>query len=425
MIREWLPLAVFAVCYALFALRPRWRSATAVAGALAVGLSGSVGWRELLFELINWNVIGLFFGTLILAELFMQSRAPAVLAEKLVARTGTFLGAALALCGIASAFSAIMENVAVVLLIAPVAFSLCERLKLSPLRLLIALAVCSNLQGTATLIGDPPSMILGGYMKMSFNDFFVYRGKPSIFFAVEAGALASLPVLTCLFWRHREPIGLEPVERIRSPMPSVLLALLVLCLSFASTVDPQFAWAAGTSTLILAGGGLLWHRAVARWGSTRQLLRTLDWDTTFFLMGIFVIVGAVGATGWLDRLAAALAAAIGGSPFEAFAVLTLFAVAVSAFVDNVPFVLAMIPVAGKIAQSLGVSEPLLLFGLLIGSCLGGNITPIGASANIVAIGLLRKRGQEVSFRAFMSVGLPFTAAAVLAGGAVIWWVWGP
>jgi Na+/H+ antiporter NhaD/arsenite permease-like protein len=121
----------------------------------------------------------------------MQSRMPAVIAEWLVDRTRTARSAMLALCVLSGVLSMFVENVAVVLLVAPVALTLAEKLKVSPVRLLVLIALCSNLQGTATLVGDPPSMILAGYLKLTFNDFFVYMGKPGIFFAVQAGALAA------------------------------------------------------------------------------------------------------------------------------------------------------------------------------------------------------------------------------------------
>lgn len=419
----WFPVAVFAACYFLFVRLPRRRSLTACAGALAMIAAGAAHWRAAFFEHVNWNVVALFFGTLILAELFMQSRMPAVLAERLVRRTRTLLGAMLGLCALSSFLSMFLENVAVVLIVAPIALSLTRALRISPVRLLIAIAVSSNLQGTATLIGDPPSMILAGHMKLSFNDFFVYQGRLSIFFAVQAGALASLAVLAFLMRRHREPVRWPAPEAARSRVPSILLLALVAGLSLASFVDPDFVWLAGAWTMALAGAGLLWHARIARWSSPRNLLKSLDWDTTFFLVGVFILVGALGDSGWLDRLADAMGRAAGTDRFAAFVLLVSVSVVISGVVDNVPFLLAMIPVADRMSAAMGAPPALLLFGLLVGSCIGGNITPIGASANVVAVGLLRREGRPVGFGEFLRVGIPFTIAAVLASGALIWRVW--
>jgi Na+/H+ antiporter NhaD/arsenite permease-like protein len=421
----WTPLVIFVVCYALFVVLPKWRSLVACLGGVALVATGQLGGVEALTEKIHWNVIALFAGTLVLAELFMHSRMPAVLAEIFVDRTQTVRGALVAVCALAGFLSMFVENVAVVMLVAPVALSLAEKLKISPVRLLICIAISTNLQGTATLIGDPPSMILAGYMKLTFNDFFVYLGKPGIFFSVQAGAVASLLVVAYLMRAHKEPIEKVAVEAVRSWVPSGLLLALMGGLAVTSVFDPDFKWLAGTLTMVLAVIGLVWHHCGPRWTSTKELLRTLDWDTTFFLCGIFVVVGGLADSGWLARVADWIAGWVGRDVFLAFVVIILVAVVISAFVDNVPFLLTMIPVTQSVADKLAAPVPLLMFGLLIGSCLGGNITPIGASANIVTIGLLRKKGHPVSFTGFMRVGVPFTIAAVLAGAAFTWLIWAP
>lgn len=421
---KWISLGVFVTCYGLFVALPNRRSWVACSGAAALLLTGALGWHDALLEKINWNVMGLFFGTLVLAELFMMSRVPAVIAEGLVSRTHTGRGAMLCLCALSSFLSIFIENVAVVLLIAPVAFSVAEKLKADPRSLLIGIAVCSNLQGTATMIGDPPSMILAGYMKLGFLDFFVYQGKPGIFFAVEVGALASLCMLAWMFRGARQSVSPISVEKARSWTPLCLLCILVLGLSFATVIDRDFRWFAGVFTMATAAIGLAWYVFRARWDSVGNLAKAMDWDTTFFLVGVFVLVGGLEESGWLDTLATMLSGMMGSHLFAAFALIVLVAVVISGFVDNVPFLLAMIPVVQKVSDSMQASPVVLLFGLLIGACLGGNITPIGASANVVTVGMLRKRGLDVSFSRFMGIGIPFTVAAVLAACGFVWVVWG-
>jgi len=393
-------------------------------GGVLLVATGVLSWREALFSKISWNVIGLFFGTMILAELFLMSKVPSVIAEWLVDKSKSTRVAMLALCALSGFISMFVENVAVVMLVAPVALSLSDKLKISPVPLLIGIAVSSNLQGTATMIGDPPSMILAGYLRMGFWDFFAYQGHPGIFFAVEIGAVASLAVLAWLFRRQcSKPTHLRQ-EKARSWVPASLLGLLVIGLSFATVFDPEFAWFAGVYTLTLSAFALVWFRLLARWGSTRSLITSLDWDTTFFLIGVFVLVGGLSDSGWMDKLSGFMSASVGGNAALAFALIVVFSVIVSGFVDNVPFLLVMIPVAQKVADQIHAPVPLLLFGLLIGACLGGNLTPIGASANVVTLGILKKRGYTVSFREFMGIGIPFTFAAVLAACAFVWWVWG-
>lgn len=423
MSHAWISLIVFGASYALFVVFPRRRSLVACGGAAALVISGTLGWRAALLEKIDWNVMGLFFGTLVLAEMFMLSRVPAVLAEWLVDRTRTARGAMLVLCGFAGFVSMFVENVAVVLLLAPVALSLSRKLKTSPVPLLLAIAVSSNLQGTATMTGDPPSMILAGHLRMGYLDFFAYHGRLGIFFAVEAGAIASLLMLAWFFRRHSEATVVIPEETPRSWVPTWLLGGLIGGLSVSTLVDPSFDWFAGSLTLVLAAVAVLWYAGIARWGSVRSAAGALDWDTTFFLAGVFVLVGGLSDSGWLDRLAVAMSRTVGSSVAAAFVVMVLFSVIVSGFVDNVPYLLAMIPVAEKVAMQMGAPMPLLMFGLLIGSCLGGNLTPIGASANVVTIGLLKKNGHHVGFGEFMRLGIPFTIAAVLPACVLVWLVW--
>jgi Na+/H+ antiporter NhaD/arsenite permease-like protein len=267
-------------------------------------------------------------------------------------------------------------------------------------------------------------MILAGYLRMGFWDFFIYQGRPGIFFAVQAGALASLLVLALLFRRHRTNTATVPQEAARSWTPTGFLILLIIGLSFATLVDPDFKWFAGSFTLALGILAICWFQLLARWGTTRDIVRSLDWDTTLFLAGVFILVGALGDSGWIDRLAGTMAASVGSSKLLAFVVIVGFSMIISGFVDNVPFLLVMIPVAQKLAEQMDTPVPLLMFGLLVGSCLGGNLTPIGASANVVTLGILRKQGHTVGFREFMRVSVPFTLAAVVSACAFVWWVWG-
>jgi len=421
---EWIAAGVFLLCYTLFVLLPKHRASTAAAGAAALVITGTVGLQDALTQKIHWNVIGLFMGTLVLADLFMQSRAPAAIAGHVIARTRTVRGATLAICTLSGLLSMFVENVAVVLVMAPIALSVARKLDTSPVPTLILIAVSSNLQGTATLIGDPPSMILADHMHMNFVDFFVYRGRPGIFWPVQAGAVCALAIAAYLLRREVKAVVQPPDEPVRSWVPSVLLVAFVITLSFASLVDPDFKWFAGALAVCLATGGVLWMRLGPRWQSVRAAFRAMDWDTGVFLAGIFVIVGVLSETGLMGTVAGVIARIAGNRPLAAFLTVTLTAVAVSAFVDNVPFLLAMLPVVQKVADTAGIQTPLLLFGLLIGSCLGGNITPIGASANIVAVGICRKQGFEVSFQDFVAIGLPFTIAAVVGAGTTVWLLWG-
>lgn len=418
---RYIALGIFIVSYTLFFALPTRRSIVASIAALLLILTGCLSAGQALGA-INWNVMGIFVGTLVLAEAFIESKAPAYFAEAIVNKAPNTAWALLSICVLTSFLSLFIENVATVLIVAPIALSLAKKLKIVPVNMMIGIAVCSNLQGTATLIGDPPSMLLGGFAKMTFMDFFFYEGRPSIFFAVELGALASFIVLYFVFRKHKERQELVAVEEVKSWLPTAMLVVLVLALAVSSYFDTGFSYAAGVICMVFGVAALVWHATVNR-GSVRATVKGLDWDTTVFLIAIFVIVGSLTDEGWTDTMAAWLARHVGDNVFVGYTLLVLIAVIFSAFIDNVPFLAAMLPVAHRLAEEVGVSPQLFMFGILIGASLGGNITPVGASANIVATGLARREGHVASLAQWFKISIPFTVAAVLPAYLFLWFVW--
>jgi len=414
-------LSIFIISYVLFIVLPQKRSLVALGGGSLLILTQAISPKEA-FSAINWNVMGIFVGTLIIADVFMRSRVPAYLAEVIVAKTRSAAWAILFICLLTGFISAFVENVATVLIVAPIALALAKKLKINPVKMMIAIAVSSNLQGAATLIGDPPSMLLGGFAKMNFGDFFFYQGKPSIFFAVELGAFFSFFTLYFIFRSQKEKTRLIPVEKVRSWAPAILLVSLVILLAAASFFDQSFSYLAGQICLVFGIIALAWEKFTHK-ASIRAGLKKLDWETTFFLIGIFVIVGGITLTGWIQVLANYLASLVGSNIFLGYTAIVFLSVILSAFIDNVPFLAAMLPAAIIMSNKLQINPSLFLFGLLIGASLGGNITPIGASANIVACGLLKKEGYPVKFSDFMKIGIPFTLVAVSAAYLFIWFTW--
>lgn len=419
--RSIISLILFILAYVLFVVFPGRRSLVAISAAGLLLVTGVLSFPEA-FSSVNWNVMGIFVGTLAVADVFMKSRVPAVIAEIIVDRAKNTAWAILLMCALAGFISAFVENVATVLIIAPIALTLARKINLNPIKMMIAIAISSNLQGTATLIGDPPSMLLAGFTKMNFGDFFIYRGKPSIFFAVELGAFVSFFVLMFLFRKEKHKVKVIPVEKVYSWVPTILLVALIVLLAASSFFDTGFTSAAGIICMIMGIVSVAWEKISNR-GRISELIKSLDWDTALFLVGIFILVGSLTLTGWTDNLAQFLSNIIGGNIFFGYTLLVFVSVIISAFVDNVPFLAAMLPVVGQMAYKLNVNPSLFLFGLLIGASLGGNITPIGASANIVACGLLKKEGYKVRFKDFMKIGIPFTFAAVAASYLFVWLIW--
>ncbi|MGD2174459.1 MAG: SLC13 family permease [Candidatus Brocadiaceae bacterium] len=374
---------------------------------------------------INWNVMGIFCGTLIVAEAFIYSGVPAWCADLLIDRSPNVGWAILAVCALASVISAVAENVATVLIVAPVAMALARKLKVSSVPFIIGIAISSNLQGTATLIGDPPSMILAAHLQLNFNDFFWLYGKPGIFFAVQMGAVAGFAVLWLMFRHHKQPIVELETEPPRSWVPTAVLFLMIGGLAAASWVDPDFIWFGAAVCMTCAAGCWAWVFIRDR-DSAIRILKSYDWSTTFFLAGVFMMVYALDASGVIQRAAQGISALTGTNILVAFVLIVGFSVLLSAFVDNVPYLAAMLPLVDALGGNMGLSSANLIlpFGLLVGACLGGNVTPIGASANIVAYGLINKSEDDsVSFLGFVKIGLPFTLAAVATASAFLWIVW--
>ena len=265
-------------------------------------------------------------------------------------------------------------------------------------------------------------MLLGSFAGMNFMDFFAYKGRPGIFFAVQLGAAASFFVLYGVFHKNREKMKIIPVEKVRSWVPTIILICLIFLLALASFFKTHFSSIPGTICLAMGIMSVAWDIFFGK-GSLTENLKSIQWVEVFFLMGIFVLVGSITVTGWTMRISEFLSGIIGNNIFIGYTLIVFVSMFLSAFVDNIPFLVAMIPVAISISAKLHINPSLFLFGLLIGSSLGGNITPIGASANIVSMGLLRKEGYDARFGDFVKIGLPFTLAAVTAAYLFIWFVW--
>jgi Na+/H+ antiporter NhaD/arsenite permease-like protein len=430
---KWIVLGIAILMYALIVIFPERKSLSALGAALLMMLLRAIGTDETFlslvkeagFELINWHVLMIFVGSLVIAELFIYSRVPAVIADTLVMKSpnvGIAMVLILIMTGLISAF---VENVATVLVMAPIALALCSKLKLNPMYFMTGLAVMANLQGTATLVGDPPSMIFADYAKYGFNDFFFYGGKPSIFFAVQAGMIAGALFFYRIFAKNGAQKADVEQEKILSMVPSWLLILMIVGLAAASFIYGGLTLASGLVVVILAVAGLVWYRWVKKEsaGKVVELIKNLDWDTTFFLVGIFVAVGAISSVGLLEDFAAFLSRIVGTNVLLGFVLIVAVSIVISGFVDNVPYIIVMLPVAASLAGELSLKPELYMFALLVGSCLGGNLTPFGASANVVTVGLLRKNGVSMNFAQWLKIGLPFTLLTTAVSTLFVWIVW--
>ena len=389
-------------------------------GVAILLISQAIGIKDALGS-INFNVLGVFLGTMILSGLFIHSNVPTYLASRLVARSKNVGMAILFMCLLSGFISSFTENVATVLIVAPVAFEVAKKLKANPIPFLIGIAVSSNLQGSATMIGDSPSIILAASQKMNFMDFFWMKGRPGIAFAVEIGALASFTVLYFLFRKFTQGVGKIEAIKVKTWIPSILMILMILTLGALSFIVNRPYYSIALTCLTFGIIGLLWHKIFAKEGFS--FIKNIDWHTFFFLIGVFVLIGALSHVGVIGDIAKFISNLTRGNILLTFTLIVWISVLLSAFIDNIPYITAMIPVAVILANDMGARPELFLFGLLIGATLGGNITPIGASANIVSMGMLRERGYKVGFTDFLKIGLPFTLAAVSAAYVFLWLVW--
>lgn len=440
---KWIILGIALVMYLLviiFQEKKVWMTSLAALAVIVLGFlcqGGSIGgnvfeplagpaelFEHIFFELINWNILMIYVGSMIIAALFIYSRVPARIADALVTispSTGIAVVLILAMTGIISIF---VENVATVLVMAPIALALSKKLKLNPVPFMIGLALMSNLEGTATLVGDPPSMIFASYAHYTFNDFFAHQGKISIFFFIQAGLLVGCIFFYCFFSKAKEKASVDK-EEVISYLPLWLLLIMIAGLAVISFLSSELGYSSGCLVLGLGMIGLVWYHLNQKktYGEVWQLVKELDWETIAFLIGIFVVVGAISETGLLGDFALWLAHVTGGSKFLGFLLILLFSILISGFVDNVPYIIVMLPVAGNLAQAMGIQKELFMFALLIGSCLGGNLTPFGASANVVAMGILKKEGHPITFPGFLKISAPFTVLTTAAAAALLWAVW--
>ncbi|MCD7844916.1 MAG: arsenic transporter [Oscillospiraceae bacterium] len=418
-----LALCLFILTYVLMIALPKYRPWVAVASGALYIILGYVSPGEAL-QSINYNVLLMLAGTMGTVSLFIQSKMPNRLAEMLLAKVPNVMWAAAVMSLFAGVVSAFVDNVATVLMLAPVGLAIAAKLGISPVPLLICIAVSSNLQGAATLVGDTTSIMLGGYAGMNFLDFFFMDGKPGIFWAVELGALATIPIVLFIFRKQREPVTLQERTEVTDYVPTVLLGGTVLLLIVASFIPNTPELINGYICMGVFLAGVVYTLIRDRNAhSVKRAFSEIDYPTLCLLAGLFVVIEGVTQAGIIDQISQLFVLLGGDNVFLLYTVIVFGSVLISAFVDNIPYVATMLPVVSGIAASTGAPALLLYFGLLVGATLGGNITPIGASANIAALGILRRQGYEVSTKEFMRIGVPFTLTAVLVGYLFCWLVW--
>lgn len=416
-------ISLFILTYALLLIFPKIRAYIALASAATFVALGILPIGKV-FTTVDWNVILMIAGTMGIVSLFIESKMPSLLADLIIEKTPNIKWAVISLSLFAGLISAFVDNVATVLMVAPVALTIAKKLKISPVPSIIAIAVASNLQGAATLVGDTTSILLGGYANLNFLDFFFFKGRIGMFWVVQAGAIVSTFVLMYIFRKDKQPISTMERTEVKDFFPTVILVGMVVLLIIASFIPNTPKTINGIICVTLFVIGLI--RNFIKTNDTGVFSRAfgeIDYFTILLLTGLFIVVGGITEAGVVDEISKIFVKVSKDNIFVIYTLIVWASVFFSAFIDNIPYVATMLPVAAGIAKILNIEPYILYFGLLTGATLGGNLTPIGASANITALGILRKDGHEVSAWQFMKIGIPFTLAAVITGYVMIWFLW--
>ncbi|WP_306191975.1 MULTISPECIES: ArsB/NhaD family transporter [unclassified Streptomyces] len=420
---SWAAVAVFVGAYALIISEKIHRVAVALGGAglmLAIGATDDVSAFHSEDTGVDWNVVFLLMGMMVIVGVLKKTGMFEYLAIWAVkrARAQPFRVMAM-LMVITAVASALLDNVTTVLLIAPVTLLVCERLALPSAPFLIAEVMASNIGGTATLVGDPPNIIIASRAGLTFNDFLVHLAPLAVVLVVVLLGLCRFMFRAALRFdedRAAEIMALEESEAIRDRR---LLAQGLVVLGLVVTgfvLHPVLHYA--PSVVALLGAGLLVAVSAVETG---DVLAEVEWPTLAFFGGLFIMVGGLIGTGVVDRVSQALAGVIGGNELGGAMTLLGASAVLSGVVDNIPYVATMAPITADLVHRMGGGGAhVLWWALALGADLGGNATAIGASANVVVLGIAERSRQPISFWQFTKYGLVVTAVTVALSLLYVW-----
>ncbi|MCX4724913.1 MULTISPECIES: ArsB/NhaD family transporter [unclassified Streptomyces] len=419
----WAAVAVFAGTYVLIISEKVHRVAAALGGAGLMLALGATDDGAAFFSQdtgIDWNVIFLLLGMMVIVGVLKRTGVFEYLAIWSVKRArGRPFRVLAMLVAITALASALLDNVTTVLLIAPVTLLVCERLALAVAPFLITEVFASNIGGIATLVGDPPNIIIAGRAGLTFNDFLVHLAPLAVLLtAVLIGVCRFLFRGAFTYDAERAARVMELNERDAIRDPRLLgQGLAVLTLVIAGFIlHPVLHYA--PSVVALLGAGLLVAVSTVRTG---EVLAEVEWPTLAFFAGLFVMIGALIGTGVVGEVSTALSHAVGGRELGGSMLLLGASGVLSGVVDNIPYVATMAPITAGLVHSVGGgSDHVMWWALTLGADLGGNATAIGASANVVVLGIAERNGTPISFWQFTRYGLVVTAATLALSAGYIW-----
>jgi Na+/H+ antiporter NhaD/arsenite permease-like protein len=417
-------VTVFVIAYALIASDRINKTLVALIGAGVVVVLGVVESADAFYSHetgIDWDVIFLLLGMMIIVGVLRQTGVFEYVAIWSVKRAkGSPLRIMVLLVLITALASALLDNVTTVLLIAPVTLLVCDRLAINPVPFLIAEVFASNIGGAATLVGDPPNIIIASRAGLTFNDFLVHMTP--IVVIVLAVFIALLPRLFRGSFgveeeRVADIMSLEEREAIRDP-GLLIKCGVVLVLVFAAFIAHPILHIEPSIVALLGAGVLILISRMER----SDYLGSVEWDTLLFFAGLFVMVGALVKTGVVDAIAQSAIDATGGEPLLTVMLILGVSAPVSGIIDNIPFVATMTPIVAELAGSMpDFAHPdALWWALGLGADFGGNLTAVGASANVVMLGIARRSDNPISFWEFTRKGFVVTLMSTALSAIYLW-----
>ena len=415
-------VTIFVAAYALIISEKVHRTIVGICGASLMILCGVIDQATAISH-IDFNTLGLLMGMMIIVNITSETGLFNFLAiwaaKKVKAQPIKLL---IALSALTMVCSALLDNVTTVLLTVPITFSITAQLKVDVKPYLISQILASNIGGTATLIGDPPNIMIGSAVGLNFMDFVAnLTGIAIVIFLVVDAVLIALyhSELKTQPELQEKVMSLNARSQIANP------ALLKKCLFVIAITISMFVLhgtlGLDTATCALSGAGLLLLITFTRnEGMIAKVLSKVEWLAIFFFAGLFVLVGALVETGVIKMLAAEAIQITNGS-VNATAMLILWMSAIaSAFIDNIPFVATLIPLIKDMGQMGLTNLDPMWWSLALGACLGGNGTLIGASANVVVASMAAQRGKQISFLGFMKVAFPIMILTIIISSAYVW-----
>lgn len=410
-----LAVILFVITYILMLTIPKYKSYIALGTALIFIIIGILPIDKVLRE-IDFNILLMIIGTMGTVSLFIESKMPALLSDIIINKVPNAKWMIVALSVFAGIISAFVDNVATVLMVAPITMLVAKKMKISPIPIVICVAIFSNIEGAATLVGDTTSILLAGQTKMTFLDFFVHNGKMGLFFITQFGMISSALTLLFIFRKNNKKIEKTEKTKVNSYYPTIILVGTIITLITASFIPNKHELTNGLICISYFIIGLIIKVIKDKnIKSSLKYIKEIDYHTIILLASLFIIIGGIKETGIIDKISNTIINIGGNNQVLIYIMIFTISIIVSAFIDNIPYVATMLPVISTLATTTNINPYLLYYALIIASTLGGNFTPIGASANIAALGILKKNGYEVKLKEYLKYSIPITLSASLVG----------